>query len=193
MPFPDVTVFIQDLRARPGMSALALEFTILTAARSGEARGATWREIDLTTAVWTVPANRMKAGREHRVPLSRRAVEILGQVGILMGDDSVFPGPKGSRTTLSDAAFSALLKRMGKDGVLTPHGFRSSFRDWAGETATFPRDVVEMCLAHAVGDMTERAYRRGDALSKRRELIGAWSLYCEGGTSERVDEGETDQ
>lgn len=196
LPFPDVPAFIQDLRTRPGMSALALEFTILTAARSGEVRGTTWREIDLTKAVWTVPASRMKAGREHRVPLCRRAVEILGQVAMLAGDDPeafVFPGPKGSGTALSDAAFSALLKRMGKDGVLTPHGFRSSFRDWAGETTTFPRDVAEMCLAHAVGDMTERAYRRGDALAKRRELIDAWGLYCERGAPEREAGAEADQ
>lgn len=194
LPFSDVPSFIQDLRSRDGMAALALEFTILTAARSGEVRGATWAEIDLTKAVWTVPANRMKAGREHRVPLSKRAAEILGQVEALAGDDSeafVFPGPKGSRTSLSDAAFSALLKRMGKDGVLTPHGFRSSFRDWAGETTTFPRDVAEMCLAHAVGDMTERAYRRGDALSKRRELIDAWCRYCDPGASELVGDRDT--
>jgi integrase len=196
LPFPGVPAFIQDLRSRPGMSALALEFTILTAARSGEVRGATWREIDLEKGVWTVPADRMKAGREHRVPLSRRAVEILDQVALLAGDDPeayLFPGPKGGRTSLSDAAFSALLKRMGKDGVLTPHGFRSSFRDWAGETTTFPREVAEMCLAHAVGDMTERAYRRGDALSKRRELIDAWSLYCEGGASKPVGDAKVDQ
>lgn len=130
LPFADVPAFIENLRGRPATSALALEFTILTAARSGEVRGATWREIDLTKALWTVPAERMKAGREHRVPLSKRAVEILTDLAVLAGDDLdavLFPGPKGSRSSLSDAAFSALLKRMEKDGAITPHGFRSSF------------------------------------------------------------------
>jgi integrase len=181
LPYADVPAFIQDLHSRPGMSALALEFTILTAARSGEVRGATWAEVDLANSVWTVPAARMKAGREHRVPLSSRAIEMIGEMTKLAGDDlsaALFPGPKGPQTFLSDAAFSALLKRMGKDGIVTPHGFRSSFRDWAGETTTFPRDVAELCLAHAVGDMTERAYRRGDALAKRRELMDAWATYC---------------
>ncbi|MBX9801987.1 MAG: tyrosine-type recombinase/integrase [Caulobacteraceae bacterium] len=181
LPFADVPAFIKELRARPATSALALEFTILTAARSGEVRGATWREIDLPGAVWTVPAARMKAGREHRVPLSKRAVEILRDMARLTEDDPdafVFAGPKGSRSSLSDAAFSALLKRMGRSEGITPHGFRSSFRDWAGETTTFPRDVAEMCLAHTVGDMTERAYRRGDGLARRREMIDAWSEFC---------------
>ena len=181
LPFADVSAFIKELRARPATSALALEFTILTAARSGEVRGATWREIDLPGALWTVPASRMKAGREHRVPLSKRAVEILNDMAMLAPDDPdafVFPGPKGSRSSLSDAAFSALLKRMDRSEGITPHGFRSSFRDWAGETTTFPRDVAEMCLAHTVGDMTERAYRRGDGLAKRREMIDAWGEFC---------------
>ena len=178
LPFADVPAFIENLRGRPATSALALEFTILTAARSGEVRGATWREIDLTKALWTVPAERMKAGREHRVPLSKRAVEILTDLAVLAGDDLdavLFPGPKGSRSSLSDAAF------------------RSSFRDWAGETTTFPRDVAEMCLAHAVGDMTERAYRRGDALLKRRELIDAWSAYCQGSPSDCTAHKEADE
>ena len=181
LPFVEVPAFIKELRERPATSALALEFTILTAARSGEVRGATWREIDLPSALWTVPGSRMKAGREHRVPLSERAVEILKDMAMLAPDDLdafVFPGPKGSSTSLSDAAFSALLKRMNRSEGITPHGFRSSFRDWAGETTTFPRDVAEMCLAHTVGDMTERAYRRGDGLAKRREMIDAWYTFC---------------
>lgn len=181
LAYADVPAFIQDLHNRDGMSALALEFTILTAARSGEVRGATWAEVDLANTVWTVPAARMKAGREHRVPLSSRAIEIIGQLSKLASDDlsaALFPGPRGPQTFLSDAAFSALLKRMGRDGLITPHGFRSSFRDWVGETTAFPRDVAELCLAHAVGDMTERAYRRGDALAKRRELMDAWATYC---------------
>lgn len=181
LPFTEVRGFIEKLRERPAMAALALEFTILTAARSGEVRGATWREIDMGSAVWTIPASRMKAGREHRVPLSSRALALLASVAPLGADDPdavVFPGPKGNRTILSDAAFSALLKRMEQGGLITPHGFRSSFRDWAGEMTNFPRDVAEMCLAHTVGDMTERAYRRGDALSKRRELMEAWANFC---------------
>lgn len=182
LPFADVSAFVGELRERPGMAALALEFTILTAARSGEVRGATWGEIDLKGKVWTVPASRMKAGREHRVPLSERAVVILEGLTKLTDDKSstlVFPTPKPG-VGLSDAAFSALLKRMGKKpGSLTPHGFRSSFRDWAGEVSTFPRDVAEMALAHAVGDMTEQAYRRGDALEKRKALMDAWARYCE--------------
>lgn len=182
LPFADVPAFIGELRARTGMAALALEFTILTAARSGEVRGTTWSEIDLKAKLWTVPAERMKAGRIHRVPLCDRAIAILESLKVLAdgkGDSLVFPGPK-AEGGLSDAAFSALLKRMGmKPGTLTPHGFRSSFRDWAGEVSTFPRDVAEMALAHAVGDMTEQAYRRGDALEKRRKLMDAWARYCE--------------
>lgn len=183
LPFMDVPDFIRDLRTRPATSALALEFTILTAARSGEVRGATWREINMDDATWTVPAQRMKAGREHRVPLSKRSVEILKGLAMLVGDEPdavVFAGPKGSTSSLSDAAFSALLKRMDRSDGVTPHGFRSSFRDWAGETTTFPRDVAEMCLAHTVGDMTERAYRRGDGLARRRELMDAWADFCMG-------------
>lgn len=182
LPFADVPNFVRDLRSRPAMAALALEFTIITAARSGEARGATWAEIDPEQAVWTVPAIRMKAGREHRVPLTSPAIALLKQVAPLSsGDPSefVFPGPKGSNSQLSDAAFSALLKRMGRTDGITPHGFRSSFRDWAGETTSYPREIAEMCLAHTVGDATERAYRRGDGLARRRELMVAWAEFCD--------------
>lgn len=179
MPFADVPDFMASLRARNATSALALEFAILTAARSGEVRGATWAEFDLEAKVWTVPATRMKAGREHRVPLSARALAILAEVRPLAGDKTdavVFPSTTGK--AMSDAAFAALLKRMGLDGEVTPHGFRSSFRDWAGEVSTFPREVAEQALAHVVGDATERAYRRGDALEKRRRLMEAWGRYC---------------
>jgi len=182
LPFAEVPAFVAELQDRKATTALALEFTILTAARSGEVRGASWQEIDFEEAVWAVPAARMKAGREHRVPLSQRALAILTDLRKLSDGSPtslIFSGPKPS-TGLSDAAFSALLKRMGrKPGSLTPHGFRSSFRDWAGEMTTFPREVAELCLAHAVGDMTERAYRRGDALQKRRELMDAWAKHCE--------------
>lgn len=180
LPFVEVRAFVADLRQRDATSALALEFAILTAARSGEVRGATWAEMDLTARVWTVPAARMKAGREHRVPLSARAVEILEAVKPLASGDAaalVFPSSKGK--ALSDAAFQALLIRMGRKGELTPHGFRSSFRDWAGEVSTFPRELAEQALAHSVGDATERAYRRGDALHKRRALMDAWAGFVE--------------
>lgn len=180
LPYTDVAAFVAELRERDGMSALALEFAILTAARSGEVRGATWAEMDLEAAVWTVPAERMKAAREHRVPLPPRAVAILEKVKLLADPGGlVFPSAKPG-TPLSDAAFAALLKRMGKaTGAITPHGFRSSFRDWAWEVSAFPRDLAETALAHVVGDETERAYRRGDALARRREMMEAWARYCD--------------
>lgn len=181
LPFAEVPAFMADLRERNATAALALEFLILTAARSGEVRGATWAEIDPADKVWIVPASRMKAGREHRVPLSGSALAVLKKIRLLAGDKpdaTIFPGLKpGSR--LSDAAFNALLIRMGRKGEFTPHGFRSSFRDWAGEVSTFPRELAETALAHVVGDQTERAYRRGDALEKRRKLMDAWAGYCE--------------
>ncbi len=181
LPFAEVREFVGKLRERQAMAALALEFAIFTAARSGEVRGATWSEIDLSAKVWTVPAKRMKAGREHRVPLSARAVEILKKVLPLANrkaDAVVFPNAKGE--PLSDAAFSALFIRMDIDRAkVTPHGFRSSFRDWAGEVSTVPREVAEAALAHAVGDQTERAYRRGEALEKRRPLMDAWDRFCQ--------------
>lgn len=182
LPFADVPAFISRLRERDATAALALEFLILTAARSGEVRGATWSEIDLGNKVWTVPAKRMKAGREHRVPLNPSVVAILEKVKPLSGgsaDAFVFPGPKPG-SSLSDAAFNALLLRMDVDRAdVTPHGFRSSFRDWSGELSTFPRELAEAALAHVVGDATERAYRRGDALEKRRKLMEAWGRFCE--------------
>lgn len=180
LPYQAVPAFVRDLSTRSGTSALALEFLILTAARSGEVRGATWSEVDLIEQVWTVPARRMKAGRAHRVPLSSRAAEILRIVKPLTGgrpDDLIFPS-NGIHKPLSDAAFSALLKRMGhQPGELTTHGFRSSFRDWAGEATEFPRELAEAALAHVVGDETERAYRRGDALERRRTLMNAWAEH----------------
>ena len=182
LPFEKVPGFIAELRGRDAVAAMALEFAIYSAARSGEVRDATWGEIDLAAKVWTVPANRMKAGREHRVPLSARAVAILEKARDLSSGEPeavVFPGIK-SGSSLSDAAFDRLLKRMGfKSGELTPHGFRSSFRDWAGEASTFPRELAEAALAHVVGDATERAYRRGDALEKRRKMMDAWARFCE--------------
>jgi len=181
MPYAKVSSFVAGLRERKAMAALALEFLILTAARSGEVREARWSEFDLEAKVWTVPAVRMKAKREHRVPLSGRAVEILEAVKPLSNDKQeavVFSAPKGG--PLSINCFRALLLRMNLKGAeATPHGFRSSFRDWCGEVSVFPREVAEAALAHVVGDATERAYRRGDALEKRRKLMDAWSEYCE--------------
>ncbi len=177
LPYSEAPSFVAELRKRQGMAARALEFVILTAARSGEARLATWAEIDLGAAVWTVPAARMKASREHRVPLVDRAIEILREVEPLAsGPDSlVFPGTRGK--ALSDMTLAAVLRRMKVEAV--PHGFRSSFRDWAGDETSFPREVAEAALAHIAGDETERAYRRSDALEKRRELMAAWTDFLD--------------
>jgi len=182
MPFADVPAFMTTLRGKGGMTPLALEFAILTAARSGEVRGATWQEIDLANAVWTVPASRMKAKEEHQVPLAKPALALLRRLQEAKTGDLVFPGVRGK--PLSDAAFSTFLQRMKLD--VTQHGFRSSFRDWAGESTNFARDIAELALAHAVGDKVERAYRRGKALERRRELMEAWADYCDGGRGANV-------
>jgi integrase len=188
MPFSDVPAFVADLRGREAMAALALEFLILTAARSGEVIGARWDEIDMGAKVWTVPAERMKAGREHRVPLAPRALQILTKAAESKAGAYVFPGPAKGKLkdrSLSTNAFRALLIRATGDDrpAFTPHGFRSSFRDWAGEASTFPRELAEAALAHTVGDATERAYRRGDALAKRRKLMEAWEGFLTHGAS----------
>ncbi|MXO48649.1 tyrosine-type recombinase/integrase [Erythrobacter vulgaris] len=177
LPYAEMPTFMAALRKREGMAAKALEFTILTAARSGEVRGMTWGEVDLDAKLWSVPAVRMKASETHVVPLSEAAISVLQAVREegLEGKDVVFAAPSGR--SLSDMSLSAVLKRMGRD--VTVHGMRSAFRDWAGDTTEFPRDVVEMALAHAVGSATERAYRRGRALDKRRELMTAWASYCD--------------
>ena len=166
---------MQDLRQREGVAARALEFLILTAARSGEVLGARWDEIDLDAKLWTVPRERMKAGLEHRVPLSRRAVAILSELEATRASEFVFPGLKRG-SPLSSMALEMTMRRMKADA--TVHGFRSTFRDWAGECTSFPREVAEAALAHLVGDSVERAYRRGDALQKRRELMSAWASFC---------------
>ena len=177
LPYAELPGFVAALRDREAVAALALELLILTAARSGEVRCMTWGEIDLDSKVWTVPAERMKAKREHRVPLTTRALAILETVRPLSGGQGfVFPGQRAGRP-LSVMAFDMLLRRMGHDD--TTHGFRSTFRDWAGEVSTFPRELAETALAHAFGDATERAYRRGDALDKRRKLMVAWAGFCE--------------
>jgi integrase len=177
MPYAEVPAFVAQLRTRMGTAALALEFMILTAARSGEALGARWAEIDLQNKVWEVPAARMKGGRPHRVPLSDRASEIIKVLAEVKCSDFIFPGNKPKKP-LSNMATDMLLRRMSA-GEVTTHGFRSSFRDWAGDCTSFPKEVAEAALAHAVGDQTERAYRRGDALEKRRQLMDAWATYLE--------------
>jgi integrase len=173
LPFVELPGFMAEIRKRESISARALEFTILTASRTGEAVGAKWDEIDIKAKVWTVPAERMKASRPHRVPLSDRAVEILAD---LPSDNSgfVFLGARGA--SISNWAMLELLRGMVPG--LTVHGFRSSFSDWARERTAYPRDVVEMALAHAIKDKSEAAYRRGDALDKRRRLMQEWARYC---------------
>jgi integrase len=174
MPYEDVAAFTAKLRKREATSALALEFCILTAARSGEILGMQWSEIDLDNKIWTVPANRMKAGRVHRIPLSSRAVAILRRLEKMKAGEFVFPGQARNKP-LSN---KAMLRRMKVEDA-TVHGFRSSFRDWAGNVSSFPREVVETALAHVIGDKAEQAYRRSDALEKRRKLMEAWAQYCE--------------
>lgn len=180
MPFEDVPAFVAELRERDAVAALMLEFTILCASRTGEVVGAQWGEIDRKAKVWTVPKDRMKAGKEHRVPLGPRALEILGNVEKLRGKgDWIFPGPRKGKP-FSNMAMLMLLKVRMDRADLTVHGFRSSFRDWAGERTAFPREVAEAALAHIVGDEVERAYRRGDALDKRRKLMLAWEEFVTG-------------
>lgn len=177
MPFTEVPAFLAQLRERESVAALALEFTILTAARTSETLGAKWTEINLARKLWTVPAVRMKGGREHRVPLSNRATAILEALAATKTGEYVFPGQCLGKP-LSSMAMEMILRRTEAHGV-TVHGFRSSFRDWCGEVSRFPREVAEAALAHVAGDQTERAYRRGDALEKRRALMEAWAGYCE--------------
>lgn len=174
LPYANAAEFLAELREIGGMGARALEFTILTAARSGEVRGATWDEIDRAEAVWTIPGERMKAGREHRVPLSPEALAILEALPRIGGCNLVFPSAKGS--PLSDMTLTAVLRRMGRS--ITVHGFRSTFRDWAAERTNYPRDVAEMALAHAIGDKVEAAYRRGDLFEKRRRMMREWAKFC---------------
>jgi integrase len=177
MPYEHVAAFVGRLRESDGLAAQALELAILTAARSGEILGMRWSEVDFGKKVWTLPPDRMKAGREHRVPLSERAVAILRQLAEIRTGDFVFPGQRKGRS-LSNRAMDKILRRMKADSV-TVHGFRSSFRDWAGNETHFPREVVETALAHIVGSAVEQAYRRSDALEKRRTLMEAWAAYCE--------------
>lgn len=169
--------FMRQLRQRNSVGAKALEFSILTAARSGEARGATWDEIDLEAKIWTIPAERMKAEKEHRVPLSADAVKLLKALPHMEGTDLVFAPPRGANP-LSDNTLTKVLKDMGVP--VTAHGFRSTFRDWCSEHTEFSREVAEMALAHTIDNAVEAAYRRGDLFEKRRLLMGKWASYCAG-------------
>jgi integrase len=176
LPFAEVPAFMADLRRREGTSARCLEFTILTAARTGEAIGARWEEIDLVAKVWTVPAERMKGGKAHRKPLSPRAVEIIRERQARREGDYVFPGRLGG-APLSNMALLAMLRAMNRADVTT-HGFRASLKTWASERTSFRNETVEAALAHVTGGRVEQAYLRGDALEKRRKLMDAWGEFC---------------
>lgn len=176
MDYRQLPAFMESLKAREAMAARALELLILTAARSGEVFGAKWDEFDLENGVWTVPASRMKAKRTHRVPLSKSALDLLNPLHENRISEFVFPGQAKGKP-LSNMAMEMQMRRMKLDH-LTVHGFRSSFRDWVSEETHFPREIAESALAHVIGDETERAYRRGDALEKRRALMEAWAGFC---------------
>jgi integrase len=175
LPYSDMPNFMAALNERQGVAALALAFTILTAARTGESVGARWDEIDLKAKTWTVPANRIKGGKEHRVPLCDRAVQILKSVPHEEGNPLIFIGPRHGG--LSNMAMPSTLDRMGR-GDITVHGFRSTFMDWAHEQTAYPKVVIDQSLAHVVGDKVEAAYRRGDLFDKRRRLMADWAKYC---------------
>lgn len=175
LPASEMYAFMHSLRDVEGMGARALEFAILTAARSGEVRGARWSEIDLAGKIWVIPADRMKSGRDHRAPLSAIALSLLDALPRFSDSDLVFPSNRGGQ--LSDMTLSAVLRRMKTPAV--PHGFRSTFRDWASEATNYPSEVAEMALAHTVASKVEAAYRRGDLLAKRRQLAEDWAAFCD--------------
>jgi integrase len=180
LPWREIGQFMTKLRRQEGVAALALQFTVLTAARTSEVTGATWGEIDIDNTLWTVPASRMKAQREHRVPVSDGALAVLRVARGLSIDAGpnapVFPGGRADKP-LSNMAMLALLRRMARED-LTAHGFRSTFRDWAAEATNYPREVPEAALAHTISDKVEAAYRRGDLMDKRRQLMAEWSTFC---------------
>jgi integrase len=177
LPYSELPNFMAALRTHRGFAARGLEFLILTTARTGEVVGARWSEIDLEKAIWTIPAGRMKGGKEHRVPLSSPVLALLK--ALPCESDYVFPGRKDLH--LSHAAMGEVLKRMGFDQI-TVHGFRSTFRDWAAERTAVSSHVIEMALAHAIGNRVEQAYLRGDLLDKRRQLMDSWARYCASST-----------
>jgi integrase len=181
MPYADVPAFMAELSSNGSVSALALRFLILTATRTSEVLQAQWQEINLEAAVWTIPAERMKARREHRVPLSDATLRILEALPRIEGNPYLFPGARHGRP-LSNMALLQLMRGMGygvngSRGDYVPHGFRSSFRDWSGEVSNFPRDVAEMALAHVIENKVEAAYRRGDLFAKRRRMMQEWADY----------------
>lgn len=176
LPYAKIGSFVRDVREQDGNGARALEFAILTAARTGEVVGAKWQEVDVDAGMWTIPGERMKAGKEHRVPLSNRAVELLKALPREEGNPNVFIGAAKGRP-LSNMAMLMTLRRMGRSD-LTVHGFRSTFRDWAAEQTAYPNEMLEMALAHTVSDKTEAAYRRGDMVEKRRRLMDDWAAFC---------------
>jgi len=165
-----------SVRSRPAMAARALEFLILTATRTIETLGATWDEIDLAAKIWVIPAERMKMDREHRVPLSEPALDLLRRLLEVRQGKHVFPSIRADQP-LSNMAILTLLKRMGRSDI-TAHGFRSTFRDWVAEATEHPGEVAEMALAHAIGNKVEAAYRRGDLFDKRRRLMADWAAFC---------------
>ena len=176
LPFAEVPDFMEELSQRGSIAARALEFAILTACRTGEVLNAVWEEIDLDGALWIIPAERTKAGKQHRVPLSEQVIDVLNRLNSNDMEGHVFPGQRRNKP-LSSMAMAMQLRRMNRN-TITVHGFRSSFRDWASETTSFPQDVCELALAHAIANQTEAAYRRGDLLEKRTALMKAWAEYC---------------
>ncbi len=188
LPYANLPDFITKLRARESVGRLALEVVILTASRSGEVRGATWAEIDLEAALWTIPGERMKAGKEHVIPLSDAAVRAFERAARWRTDPTdggalVFPGTKRGKP-ISDMTLTKVMRDMGLTAV--PHGFRSTFKDWCSETTSFSNELSEAALAHAIGNKTEAAYRRGNLLDKRRTMMTAWSMHCGGSINANV-------
>jgi integrase len=177
LPYQEVGAFMAELRALGGTPARALEFAVLTGARTGEVVGARWGEMNLAERLWTIPGERMKAGLEHRVPLSDAALSIIKAMAEIRQGDLIFPGGKANNQPLSNTAFFHLLRKIGR-GDLTAHGFRSTLRDWAAEQTNFPREVAELALAHAVGSAVERSYQRSDLFDRRRRLMAAWARHC---------------
>jgi integrase len=178
LPYAEMPKFMSDLRSRPALAALALELAVLTATRTSEVLNARWAEFDLDAGLWTIPAERMKARREHRVALSKRALALVNELAEARSSQYVFPGQKPGQP-LSNMAMLMLLERMGRRGALTSHGFRSTFSDWASEVSPYSSELRETALAHTIGNKAEAAYRRGDALEKRRAMMEAWAQWCE--------------
>jgi integrase len=176
LPYQEMGSFMPGLRAQAGIGAAALEFAILTAARSGEVRGSTWAELDLPARAWKIQGSRMKAGREHVVPLSDAAIAVLRRMEAAQVSDYVFPGTRAGKP-LSDMTLTAVLRRMSRND-LTAHGFRSTFRDWAAEATAYPSEMAEMALAHTIADKVEAAYRRGNLFQKRVRMMEDWAKWC---------------